>query len=376
MALCGDERNEWFYKLPMSLLAIRTTLKPDINASPADLVYGEGLAVPGDLLPNQPNNNDDLDQERRRMLANLRLEVSRLQPTQTSSHRQPLVHVPDDLANATHVFVRRGGVNPPLTLPYEGPYPVHSRTATGIKVDLPGRGVEEVALARIRPAFTENDPPQQPQQQPQQPRQPPAPPPPPPPPPPPSPPPPRPPTRLLDPTRRNTRQNPRTAPSQPTTSAPVPSTSRRLDPDVFDDETLDNRLQDLRRADRPANSDSQQTQSDVPDPFDGHCPTDPNLTACQCERAHDPAAPCNAGPAPTPAPAPAPTPSRPRFFTTNSERKFSKTNESETRPKGPSNPVASNSKTHSFSNPKPGDFSYRRRRPDVSALREILQSLN
>ena len=376
MALCGEERNEWFYKLPMSLLAIRTTLKPDINASPADLVYGEGLAVPGDLLPPQPSNDDDLDQERRRMLANLRLEVSRLQPTQTSTHRQPLIHVPDDLANATHVFVRRGGVNPPMTSPYEGPYAVHARTATGIKVVFP-RGIEEVALARVKPAFMET------QHQTSQQQSPPAHPPPPPPPPPPTPPPPpsspppsRPPTRLLEPTRRNTRRNPRTTPSQPATSAPAPSTSRQLDPDIFDDETLDNRLQDLRQNDQPANNDSQRAQSDVPDPFDGHCPTDPNLAACQCERPHDLAAPCNAGPAPTPAPVPAPAPSRPRFFTKNSERKFSRTIESESRPEGPTNPVATKSNTRSFSNPKPGDFSYRRRRPDVSALREILLSLN
>ena len=32
-------------------------------------------------------------------------------------------------------------------------------------------------------------------------------------------------------------------------------------------------------------------------------------------------------------------------------------------------------KTLSFSKPKPGNFSYRRRRPDINALREILQSI-
>ena len=34
--------NEWYWRLPCVLLAIRTTLKPDIAASPADLVFGEG----------------------------------------------------------------------------------------------------------------------------------------------------------------------------------------------------------------------------------------------------------------------------------------------------------------------------------------------
>ena len=355
MAHCGEERNEWYYKLPMSLLAIRTTLKPDIGASPADLVYGEGLAVPGDVLPTNPSNDDDVDPERRRMLANLRLEVARLQPTKTSTHRQPLVHVPDDLDDARHVFVQRGGVHPPMTTPYEGPYPVHSKTRTGIKVELPGRGVEEIALARLKPAHVDNDQHQQHGQAPQQPQ---------PPQPPPSPPArpqprpqqsqPRPPSRLLDPTSRNTRQNPRPSTSAQATSNQTPSTAVRLDPEIFDDETLDNRLQDLRA--------TPQANDETADPFDGHTPADNNLAPCQCDPPEDPNAPCN---------------KTPRFFTSNNERKFSKT-PSKLASKEQTNPLppAPRPKTLTFSNPKPGDFSYRRRKPDVNALREILESLN
>ena len=316
MAHCGEERNEWFCKLPMSLLAIRTTLKPDIGASPADLVYGEGLAVPGDLLPQHPSNTDDLEQERRRALANLRVEVSRLQPKQTSAHRQPLIHVPEDLNSATHVFVRRGGINPPLTTPYEGPYPVHSRTQTGIKVELPGRGVEEVALARLRPAYFDNQ--NQPEQQPQHPQ-------------PPAPPPPAPSqqqavpqghnlTRLLDPATRVTRQNPdqstRPTPAQPT-AAPTP----RFDPEIFDDDAQDNSYQTA-----PAD-----TGNEAPphqNPF----------------LADDPGEGTSRGP------------------TTSGSK------EPQSQPKA--------KRVLSFSNPKPGNFSYRRRRPDVNALREIMESLN
>ena len=137
----------------MALLAIRTTLKPDIGATPADLVYGEGLAVPGDLLPSTPANDDDSDRQRRNMLANLRLEVERLQPMPTSAHRRPLIHLPESLDTASHVFIRRGGVTPPLTTPYEGPFQVDSRTETGFNVHIPGRGIEEIALARVKPAF-------------------------------------------------------------------------------------------------------------------------------------------------------------------------------------------------------------------------------
>ena len=158
MAQCGDDRAAWFWRLPMSLLAIRTTLKPDVGASPAELVYGEGLAVPGTLLPETPDEEQELTEQRKRTLGNLRVEVERLQPKPTSSHRQPRVHLPNDLKDATHVFVRRGGEgHPPLTTPYEGPFRVESRSETTFKVHLPGRGVETVALARIKPAYIDPD---------------------------------------------------------------------------------------------------------------------------------------------------------------------------------------------------------------------------
>ena len=87
----------------------------------------------------------------------MRLEVERLQPTPTSAHRRPDVRVPEEVDTATHVFVQRGGVQPTLTAPYEGPYGVVGRTAHGMKVNLPGRGTETVALARIKPAFISNE---------------------------------------------------------------------------------------------------------------------------------------------------------------------------------------------------------------------------
>lgn len=157
VALCEGERDKWFWRLPCAMLSIRTTLKPDVGASPADLVYGEGLALPGELLSSQTPSDDQLQRERRELLANLRMEVERLQPTPTSAHRHPRVYLPQNLATATHVFVRRGGVQPPLMSPYEGPYRVAGRTEFGMKVHLPGRGVEEIALARIKPAHVSVD---------------------------------------------------------------------------------------------------------------------------------------------------------------------------------------------------------------------------
>ena len=153
IALGADESDRWFWKLPMSLLAIRTTIKPDLGASPADLVFGEGLSVPGEVLPKVPSTDAQLLRQREAALSDLRVEVARLQPTETSAHRRPLVHLPEDLNNCTHIFVRRGGVQSTLAAPYSGPYRVISRNNVNFRIAIPGRPNEAVAIARIKPAY-------------------------------------------------------------------------------------------------------------------------------------------------------------------------------------------------------------------------------
>ena len=92
-ALGAQSQEEWFWRLPMVMLSIRTTYKPDIGASPSDLVYGEGLAVPGKLLPSNHASEPQLARQPESALADLRIEVARLQPATTSAHRRPLVHM-------------------------------------------------------------------------------------------------------------------------------------------------------------------------------------------------------------------------------------------------------------------------------------------
>ena len=153
IALGAESTDEWFWKLPCVMLSIRTTLKPDVGASPADLVYGEGLAVPGELLPSNPATDVELLRQRAAALSDMRLEVARLQPVQTSAHQRPLVHLPDNLNTCTHVFVRRGGILTSLASPYVGPFRVVSRNHTNFKVAIPGRQDETVAISRVKPAY-------------------------------------------------------------------------------------------------------------------------------------------------------------------------------------------------------------------------------
>ena len=157
LALCDHNPHEWYWRLPSALLSIRTTLKPDIGSSPADLVYGEGLSVPGDLHGEFPTEQPELLRQRRNAQANLRVEVARMQPTPTSAHRRPNIYIPPELADATHVFVKRGGVQSSFATPYEGPFRVVERLDSGYRVILPGGRLELVAMARLKPAHIDAD---------------------------------------------------------------------------------------------------------------------------------------------------------------------------------------------------------------------------
>ena len=157
LALSKDHPIEWYWKLPLALLAIRTTLKPDIGASPADLVFGDALALPGDVVQTADPIDNQSQQRQAALLANLRVEVSRLQPTPTSAHRNPKTFIPGELATATHVFVRRGGVQPSLSAPYEGPFRVVSRNPAGYYVRLSRGRTERIALSRLKPAHVSRD---------------------------------------------------------------------------------------------------------------------------------------------------------------------------------------------------------------------------
>ena len=142
----------------MAMLSIRTTLKPDVGASPSDLVYGEGLAVPGELLPSTPPTDPQLARQREEALSELRMEVARLQPVPTSTHRQPRIHLPPALETCSHVFIRRAPVAPsPLSAPYVGPFRVLSRNRFNFVVNIPGRGDETVSISRVKPAVSSEE---------------------------------------------------------------------------------------------------------------------------------------------------------------------------------------------------------------------------
>jgi hypothetical protein len=88
----GDEH--WTEALPLVLLGIRAAFKEDLQASVAELVYGE-LQTP---------TADPVDAAH--LITELRQHMAHLRPIPATSHASPATFVHSDLENCTHVFLR------------------------------------------------------------------------------------------------------------------------------------------------------------------------------------------------------------------------------------------------------------------------------
>lgn len=145
--LCSDPA-KWVHSLPSILLGLRVVFKPDINASPAELVYGTTLRIPGEFFEKTKSSEPSCE-----TVSQFRAAMRRLQPTDTSHHVESRTFVSPSLGSTTHVFIRNDSVRPSLSHPYDGPYEVKSRSAKYFKVLIQGRPVN-ISVDRLKPAFS------------------------------------------------------------------------------------------------------------------------------------------------------------------------------------------------------------------------------
>ncbi len=115
-------REHWVDNLPIVLLDIRSSFKPDVNACAAELVYGSTIRLPGEFLeqttPPAPGDINDL-------LHRLRQFVRSQQPQPPRFSMAPSFLDPY-LKTCSHVFLRCDRVRRPLQPPYDGPCQVLS----------------------------------------------------------------------------------------------------------------------------------------------------------------------------------------------------------------------------------------------------------
>jgi transposase InsO family protein len=107
------------HHLPWVLLGLRAAAREDDGSTPAQAVFGSPLILPGQFFdsPELPSNI---------FLEQFSKTLSAAEHTATSHNnaaaRRPPPQLPDDLARAPSVFVRRDGHVPPLQPLYDGPY--------------------------------------------------------------------------------------------------------------------------------------------------------------------------------------------------------------------------------------------------------------
>ncbi|KAJ0179176.1 hypothetical protein K1T71_004888 [Dendrolimus kikuchii] len=147
--VCHTDSN-WTEVLPWVLLGIRSAWKDDLQASTAELVYGEPLRLPGQFLTMGPDEPVDTNS----IVSRLRSHMRKLTPQPTSwdtSLHKPF-YVPKDLNTATHVFLRQGPVKRPLQPPYQGPYKVVRHDVKTFDIDVNGK-TQRVTIDRLKPAY-------------------------------------------------------------------------------------------------------------------------------------------------------------------------------------------------------------------------------
>lgn len=146
-ALMAKNHTTWAEALPVVLLGLRTTLKPDIGTTPAELLYGATLRLPGDIVADNTSPSPAED-----FAKTLSLAMQKLRPTAVINHTKPDNYIPPSLTQTSHVFIRDDTVKPSMKQPYDGPFRVMDRKDKYFIVQRKGRH-DKVAIDRLKPAF-------------------------------------------------------------------------------------------------------------------------------------------------------------------------------------------------------------------------------
>lgn len=150
-AIMCHSSGEWTSVLPVVLLGLRTSIKEDIRASAAEMLYGATLRLPGEFfVDNKAGEEPQVFVERfRRFMRNVR-------STPTAHHNKTRVFAHKTLHTCSHVFVRFDEVRRPLEAPYRGPYEVIERLSKFVfKISVDGIPAT-ISTERLKPAFMEN----------------------------------------------------------------------------------------------------------------------------------------------------------------------------------------------------------------------------
>jgi cleavage and polyadenylation specificity factor subunit 1 len=138
---------QWTEALPLVLLDIRTSFKADLQTSVAELVYGDPLRIPSELLIPTAD-----PVETAHLFTQLRRHMARFRPVPASHHATTATFVHKDLHKCTQVFLLQDATRWALEPPYSGPYQVLSRREKTLQLLVRGKPMT-VSADKVKPAY-------------------------------------------------------------------------------------------------------------------------------------------------------------------------------------------------------------------------------
>ena len=143
-----DKSSDWLEELPAVLLGIRAAFREEFGTSIAEVVLGQELGVPGQLLVkekalNSPSGTHPFFRKIDELLES-RKSVPRHGLRQSRSN--------NDLWSAEHAFVWDDSVKKLLVRPYKGPFRVLAKFADYFEILVCGH-LDTVSVDRPKPAF-------------------------------------------------------------------------------------------------------------------------------------------------------------------------------------------------------------------------------
>jgi hypothetical protein len=134
-------RGDWPLHLPWVLFGLRAAPKEDSAVSSAELVFGAPLTLPGEILERPELSSQDLVKWASQPHA---------LPMRPLTYAQVAASRPSQLQSARFVYIRRGGVTPPLAPLYHGPYTVLEAGEKTFRLLIGGQE-EVVSVDRLKP---------------------------------------------------------------------------------------------------------------------------------------------------------------------------------------------------------------------------------
>ena len=154
MAVASDRG--WMASLPLVLLGLRSSWKQDLDSSPAELLYGEALRLPGDFAAKTAFSSPS------DFASDLHARMTAIRASPASAHLRAGSEPSDDALHRFRgiqsAYVRIDASKPPLCRPYAGPFEIVSKSPKYFVLRVKGKD-DKISVDRLKPAHKLSDTP-------------------------------------------------------------------------------------------------------------------------------------------------------------------------------------------------------------------------